>query len=115
MPVAPLLPKLRLTLLPDKLGSLWRYCLTYLGQTFIKQFYVDSYASERDGSPLLRFNVPINLAKDLDVVFSRDRDAAGAQIEYPLHESISVSGKSTWQLNSKKIATLLIIATLGSI
>jgi hypothetical protein len=72
------------------------------GQTFIKQFYVDSYASEKDGAPVLRVNMPINLGKNLDVVVRGDRDAAGVSLEYPLHESISVSGKSTRQLNTEE-------------
>jgi hypothetical protein len=67
------------------------------GQSFVKQVYVDSYASEKDGSPALRLNFPINLSKDLDMVISTDRDSTGISLEYPLHESISVSGKSTKQ------------------
>ncbi|MEZ4741374.1 MAG: translocation/assembly module TamB domain-containing protein [Bdellovibrionota bacterium] len=63
------------------------------GQKIIRQVYVDIYASEKDGSPLPRANVPINIKDDLDIIVSSDVSSAGVSVEYPLNESITVSGK----------------------
>ena len=61
------------------------------GQNIIRQVYIDTYASS-DGSPVARFNLPLTLTDDLDLVLKVDQNTVNVSSEYNLHDSISVIG-----------------------
>lgn len=61
------------------------------GQNIIRQVYIDTYAGE-SGIPIARFNLPVNLFKDLDLVLKVDQNTVNLSSQYNLQDSISVSG-----------------------
>lgn len=61
------------------------------GQNIIKQFYIDTYAGD-EGTPIARFNLPLNITDDLDLVLKVDQNTVNLSSEYSLHDSISLTG-----------------------
>ena len=61
------------------------------GQNIIRQVYIDTYAST-DGAPVARFNLPLSITDDLDLVLKVDQNTVKVSSEYNLHDSISVTG-----------------------
>lgn len=61
------------------------------GQNVIRQVYIDTYAGT-DGTPIARFNLPLNITEDLDVILKVDQNTVKLSSEYTLHDSISVTG-----------------------
>ena len=61
------------------------------GQNVIKQVYIDTYA-DVEGQPVARFNLPLNIAEDFDVILKVDKSNVNVSSEYSLHDSISVTG-----------------------
>ena len=66
------------------------------GQNIVRQVYIDIYSST-EGAPIPRFNLPLNLGEDLDVVLRVDQSSFGLTSEYSLHDAVSVSGGFTRQ------------------
>lgn len=60
------------------------------GQNVIRQVYIDTYESE--GSPVARFNLPLNITEDFDVILKVDQTTVKVSSEYSLHDSISLTG-----------------------
>ena len=60
------------------------------GQNVIRQVYIDTYATEN--GPIARFNLPLNITDDLDVILKVDQNKVNLSSEYTLHDSISVTG-----------------------
>lgn len=61
------------------------------GQNVIRQVYIDTYATE-NGPPIARFNLPLNISENLDVILKADQNTVQLTSEYALHEHISVTG-----------------------
>jgi hypothetical protein len=61
------------------------------GQNIIKQVYIDTYA-DTTGTPIARFNMPLNITEDLDLVLKVDQSTVKLSSEYALHDSISLTG-----------------------
>lgn len=61
------------------------------GQNVIKQVYIDTYSSEERG-PVARFNMPLNITEELDLVLKVDPGTVNLSSEYALHDSISLMG-----------------------
>jgi hypothetical protein len=61
------------------------------GQSVIRQVYIDTYADE-EGMPVVRFNLPLNITDDFDVVLKVDQSTVKVSSEYSLHDSISLTG-----------------------
>lgn len=61
------------------------------GQSVIRQVYIDTYADE-EGMPIVRFNLPLNITEDFDVVLKVDQSTVKVSSEYSLHDSISLTG-----------------------
>jgi translocation and assembly module TamB len=61
------------------------------GQSVIRQVYIDTYADE-EGMPVVRFNLPLNITEDFDVVLKVDQSTVKVSSEYSLHDSISLTG-----------------------
>jgi translocation and assembly module TamB len=79
------------------------------GQSVVRQVYIDTYSEEGTGTPIARFNVPLNIVDKLDAVMRYDQSGNWrGSIEYALHDSISVSGildgqsKNELQTNQSK-------------
>lgn len=61
------------------------------GQNIVKQVYIDTYPNE-EGTPVPRFNVPLNFGDNWDTVFRVDEDNWALSSEYYLHDNISLLG-----------------------
>ena len=61
------------------------------GQNVIRQVYIDTYAPE-GGTPIARFNLPLNITDDFDVILKVDQTTLKVSSEYSLHDSISLTG-----------------------
>ncbi len=61
------------------------------GQNVIRQVYIDTYAPE-GGTPVARFNLPLNITDDFDVILKVDQSTLKVSSEYSLHDSISLTG-----------------------
>jgi hypothetical protein len=61
------------------------------GQNVIRQVYIDTYAPE-GGTPVARFNLPLNITDDFDVILKVDQTTLKVSSEYSLHDSISLTG-----------------------
>ncbi len=61
------------------------------GQNVIKQVYIDTYA-DSEGTPIARFNLPLNITEDFDVILKWDPSTVKVSSEYSLHDSISLTG-----------------------
>jgi len=61
------------------------------GQNVIRQVYIDTYA-DSEGMPVVRFNLPLNITEDFDVVLKVDQSTVKVSSEYSLHDSISLTG-----------------------
>lgn len=61
------------------------------GQSVIRQVYIDTYA-DSEGMPIVRFNLPLNITEDFDVVLKVDQSTVKVSSEYSLHDSISLTG-----------------------
>jgi hypothetical protein len=61
------------------------------GQNVIRQVYIDTYA-DAEGTPIARFNLPLNITDDLDVILKVDQNTVKVSSEYSLHDSISLTG-----------------------
>jgi hypothetical protein len=61
------------------------------GQNVIRQVYIDTYA-DSEGTPVARFNLPLNITEDLDVILKVDQNTVKVSSEYSLHDSISLTG-----------------------
>ncbi len=61
------------------------------GQNVIRQVYIDTYA-DTEGTPIARFNLPLNITDDLDVILKVDQNTVKVSSEYSLHDSISLTG-----------------------
>jgi hypothetical protein len=61
------------------------------GQNVIRQVYIDTYA-DSEGQPVARFNLPLNITEDFDVILKVDKSTVNVSSEYSLHDSISVTG-----------------------
>jgi len=66
------------------------------GQNVVRQVYIDIYSSP-EGAPIPRFNLPLNLGQNLDVVLRVDQSSFGLTSEYALHDAVSLSGGFTRQ------------------
>ena len=63
------------------------------GQRIVRQVYIDTYLSQASDKPMPRFNVPLNLSRDLDVMLRYDAEGTWrVSSELPLHDSISLFG-----------------------
>lgn len=63
------------------------------GQRIVRQVYIDTYLSDVSNKPMPRFNVPLNLSRDLDVMLRYDAEGTWrVSSELPLHDSISLFG-----------------------
>jgi len=60
------------------------------GQNVIRQVFIDTYPSP-EGNPIPRFNMPLNLSDELDVVLRVDQANLQVTSEYTIHDSISLS------------------------
>jgi hypothetical protein len=60
------------------------------GQKVVRQVYIDTYPST-EGNPIPRFNMPLNLSDELDVVLRVDQSSLQVSSEYALNEGISLS------------------------
>ncbi len=60
------------------------------GQNVIRQVYIDTYAGTE--GPIARFNLPLNITENLDVVLKVDQNTLKLSSEYTLHDSISITG-----------------------
>ena len=56
----------------------------------MRQVYIDTYPSA-EGNPIPRFNMPLNLSDELDVVLRVDQSSLQVSSEYALNEGISLS------------------------
>ncbi len=76
------------------------------GQNVIRQVYIDTYANS-DGTPIARFNLPLNITEDLDVILKVDPGTVKVSSEYTLHDSISLTGgiESTNEQNGSSSKT----------
>jgi translocation and assembly module TamB len=61
------------------------------GQSVIRQVYIDTYA-DPEGMPIVRFNLPLNITDDFDVILKVDQSTVKVSSEYSLHDSISLTG-----------------------
>jgi hypothetical protein len=61
------------------------------GQNIIRQVYIDTYA-DANGTPIARFNLPMNITQDLDIVLKVDQSNVNLSSEYALQDTISVTG-----------------------
>jgi hypothetical protein len=61
------------------------------GQNVIRQVYIDTYA-DAEGTPVARFNLPLNITDDFDVILKVDQTTVKVSSEYSLHDSISLTG-----------------------
>ncbi len=61
------------------------------GQNVIRQVYIDTYA-DTEGTPIARFNLPLNITDELDVILKVDQNTVKVSSEYSLHDSISLTG-----------------------
>lgn len=61
------------------------------GQNVIRQVYIDTYA-DAEGTPVPRFNLPLNITEDFDVILKVDQTTLKVSSEYSLHDSISLTG-----------------------
>lgn len=61
------------------------------GQNVIRQVYIDTYA-DSNGKTIPRFNLPLNITDDLDLILKVDQSTVNLSSEYALHDSISVTG-----------------------
>lgn len=62
------------------------------GQNIIRQVYIDTYAPPEGGAPIARFNFPLNITDDLDLILQVDQSTVKLSSEYSLHDSISLTG-----------------------
>jgi hypothetical protein len=53
--------------------------------------YIDTYA-DAEGTPVARFNLPLNITNDFDVILKVDQTTVKVSSEYSLHDSISLTG-----------------------
>ncbi|MCX6116186.1 MAG: translocation/assembly module TamB domain-containing protein [Proteobacteria bacterium] len=60
------------------------------GQNIIRQVYIDTYVS--DEKPIARFNLPLSLTDDLDLILKVDQSTVQITSELALHDSISLLG-----------------------
>ncbi len=61
------------------------------GQKVVKQVFVDTYPDD-SGKTTARFNLPLNLGDDLDVILKADASKYQVTSEYSLHQGIFVTG-----------------------
>jgi len=61
------------------------------GQKIIKEVYLDSYPSNKTGSPLFRANASLQLADKLDFIIQTDQEQTGFSAEYPLDTHVNSS------------------------
>ena len=61
------------------------------GQSVVRNVYIDTHP-DPNGQPVLRFNLPLDLGDDFDVVFRADQVTSEVSTEYNLHENIKFSG-----------------------
>ena len=61
------------------------------GQKVVKQVFVDTYPDD-NGKTTARFNLPLNLGDDLDVILKADASKYEVTSEYSLHSGIFVTG-----------------------
>lgn len=61
------------------------------GQNVIRQVYIDTYA-DAEGIPVARFNLPLNITQDFDIILKVDQNTVKVSSEYSLHDSISLTG-----------------------
>jgi translocation and assembly module TamB len=80
-----------LNLLAGQVEDTFERIFDFSGQNVIRQVYIDTYASE-GGAPVARFNLPINLTNDIDLVVQVDQNNVRISSDYALHDSISLSG-----------------------
>ena len=60
------------------------------GQNVVRNVYIDTYPSEN--GPIPRFNLPLDLGENFDVIVRLDETATKYSVEYPVHDAITLSG-----------------------
>jgi hypothetical protein len=61
------------------------------GQSVVRNVYIDTHP-DTEGRPVPRFNLPLDLGDEFDIVLKTDGATSEASTEYNLHENIKFSG-----------------------